>query len=160
MSRVRFGVAIAVLGSGCLCIQVAHSQPGSNRAKAVPKLDAIADTKLLMEGIANPNLRGLGKHLRDKPKDAEAWGFIRGQAILIAETGNLLMLRPPRSPSSEEQWMAHSTELREAAATLARTAAAKDYQKARSGLANLANACNRCHQTFRVPTRIDPFADE
>ena len=28
-----------------------------------------------MDGLANPNLQGLGKLLSDKPKDAEAWGF-------------------------------------------------------------------------------------
>ncbi len=108
MSRVRFGIAAAVLGVGCLFVQVAHSQQRANRAMVVPKLDAVADTKLLMEGITDPNIRGLGKHLRDKPKDAEAWGFIRGQALLIAETGNLLMLRPPRSSSGEESWMTYS----------------------------------------------------
>ena len=56
--------------------------------------------------------------------------------------------------------MSHASDLRETAAELARAAAAKDYAKARAALANVANACNRCHQTFRVPNRIDPFADE
>jgi len=160
MSRVRFCVALGVLGVGCLFVQVAHSQPGAGKTKSSPKLEAVAETKLLMEGIANPNLRGLGKLLLDKPKDAEGWAFARGQALLIAETGNLLMLRPPRTATGEESWLTHATELREAGAALARAAAAKDYQKARSALAGVANVCNRCHQTFRVPTRIDPFAEE
>lgn len=160
MSGTQFRVAVAVVGVACLFIPVAHSQPATSKAKATPKLEPVADTKLLMEGLANPNLRGLGKLLSDKPKDAEAWGFARGQALLIAETGNLLMIRPPRSATGEGPWMSHASELRESAATLARTVAAKDYAKSRSALANVANACNRCHQTFRVPNRIDPFGDE
>ena len=46
--------------------------------------------------------------------------------------------------------MKHATELRDAGATLARAAAAKDYARARVELAGLANVCNRCHQAFRV----------
>jgi hypothetical protein len=160
MSGIRFRVAVAAVGVVCLFLPVAHSQPTTNKGKATPRLEPVADTKLLMEGLANPNLRALGKLLNDKPKDAEAWGFARGQALLIAETGNLLLLRPPRSATGEGPWMSHASDLRESATELARSAAAKDYAKSRSALASLANACNRCHQTFRVPNRIDPFADE
>ena len=79
---------------------------------------------------------------------------------MIAETGNLLLIRPPRSATGEGQWMSHASDLRESAAELARAVAVKDFAKSRAALANLANACNRCHQTFRVPNRVDPFADE
>ena len=34
--------------------------------------------------------------LSQKPADVQSWTFARGQALLIAETGNLLMLRPPK----------------------------------------------------------------
>jgi len=55
--------------------------------------------------------------------------------------------------------MDRAAELREAAATLARSAAVRDYDKSQRGLVNVANACNRCHQNFRVPVRLEPFAD-
>jgi cytochrome c556 len=111
-----------------------------------------------MEGLADPNLRGLGKILAEKPADAEAWGFARGQALLIAEAGNLLLLRPPQSESGQEVWMKHATELRDSGVALARASAANDFVKARVGLAATANVCNRCHQAFRVPQRVDPFS--
>ena len=50
-----------------------------------------------MDGLNLPNYRGLDKLLKQKPADADTWTFIRGQSLLIAETGNLLLLRPPRS---------------------------------------------------------------
>ena len=56
--------------------------------------------------------------------------------------------------------MTRATELREAAAGLARSAGARDYVKSRSGVAQVANACNRCHQGFKVATRVSPFPDE
>jgi hypothetical protein len=161
MPRVRFWLAGGLLGAACLLLPVAQSQPGAGKAKQPsPRLEAVAETKLLMEGLAEANLRGLGKLLREKPADAEAWAFARGQALLIGETGNLLLMRPPRTVSGQEAWLGHAADLRDAAGTLARAASAKDYQKARAALAGLANVCNRCHQAFQVPTRVDPFAEE
>ncbi len=125
--------------------------------KFSPKLEAVAETKLLMEGINQTNYRGLERLLGQKPGDDETWRFVRGQALLIAETGNLLMLRPPRS-GGQEDWMRRSTELRDSAASLASLADTKDYALSRAALGELANACNRCHQTFRVKTRIGPPA--
>ncbi len=160
MSRVRFWVAAIAVGAVCLFVPVAQSQPGAGKAKPTPKLEPAAETKLLMEGLASANMRGLAKLLHDKPTDAEAWGFARGQALLIAETGNLLIMRPPKTQSSQDAWLGYAVDLRDAGVTLARATAAKDYQKARTGLAGIANVCNRCHQAFRVPARIDPFGDE
>jgi cytochrome c556 len=158
MSRVRFWVAVAAVGVACLFAPVAQSQPAGGKAKQpAPKPEAVAETKLLMEGLAASNMRGLAKSLRDKPADAEAWGFARGQALLVAETGNLLLMRPPRTATGQEAWQTHAADLREAATTLSRAAAAKDYPKARAALAGVANVCNRCHQAFRVPHRVDPF---
>jgi cytochrome c556 len=160
MLRARYLLAASLLALACLFVPGARSQSTTAKGKAALKLQPVADTKLLMEGLANPNLEGLGKLFRDKPKDAEAWGFARGQALILAETGNLLLLRPPRTSPGEEAWMQQSVSLREAGAKLARAAAAKDYIQSRSALAGVANACNRCHQTFRVPHRIDPFGVE
>ena len=159
MSRPRFVIAASILGAGCLFVPLAQSQP-TTKGKGEYRLEAVAETKLLMEGLAGPNLRGLGKILADKPADAEAWGFARGQALILAETGNLLLLRPPRSAGGEDLWMKHATELRDAGTALGRAAAAKDYLRARAGLAGVANTCNRCHQAFRVGHRVDPFSVE
>jgi hypothetical protein len=126
--------------------------------RPAPRLEAVAETRLLMEGLNQANFRGLEKLLWQKPTEAEAWTFARGQALLIAETGNLLMLRPPRNPG-EAVWLERATELRESAAVLARVVAARDFETSRAALVRVADACNRCHQTFRVPTRIVPFAD-
>jgi len=160
MPRVRFLLAVGLLGLACLFLPGARSQTTVGKGKVGRKLEPVADTKLLMVGLASPNLEGLGKLLSEKPKDAAAWGFARGQALIIAETGNLLMLRPPKTATGEEPWMQQAVALREAGAALAKVVAAKDYTKARAALASLANVCNRCHQTFRVPQRINPFAGE
>jgi hypothetical protein len=128
------------------------------RAGFVPRLEAVAETKLLMEGVAHSNLRGLEGLLKQRPADLDAWVFARGQALLIAETGNLLLLRPPRN-EGRDTWQMRATDLRESATSLARLLAARDYERSRAALVGLAGVCNRCHQTFQVPVRLNPFAN-
>jgi hypothetical protein len=122
-----------------------------------PKLVPIAETRLLMEGLALANFRGLEKILKEKPGDKEVWSFARGQALLIAEAGNLLMIRPPHN-KGEKAWLDRAERLRTAASRLARTLANRDFTASRKGLAEVAGRCNACHQSFRAPVKIVPFA--
>jgi len=125
---------------------------------SAPRPQAVAETRLLMEAINLPNFKGLESLLGKKPADVEAWAFARGQALLIAENGNLLMLRPPRG-QGRQAWLDRAAELRDAATDLARAAASRDYPRSRAGLTALAKTCNRCHQTFRVAERVTPFKE-
>jgi hypothetical protein len=142
-----------------LCGWSAHSQNPPPGAKFTPKLEPVAETKLLMEGLMHPNFRGLERTLAQKAPEAQAWTFARGQALLIAEGGNLLMLRPPKN-KGEQAWFERSMEIRGLASQLALVMARKDLERGRASLKTLANSCNRCHQTFRVPVQIAPFEDE
>lgn len=139
-------------------LTAAPAAPQVPPRKPAPRLEPVAETRLLMEGLNQSNFRGLEKLLKQKPADVEAWTFARGQALLLAETGNLLMLRPPRNPG-ETVWLERAADLRETATALARLAAARDYEGSRAALGSVAGACNRCHDSFRIPVRITPFAD-
>lgn len=121
--------------------------------------EPVAETRLLMEGIHKANFDGLGRVLKDKPTDAEGWSFARGQSLLIAEGANLLFMRPPSDERARVEWFARSADLRVAAITVAKAAAAKDYTECRAAVADLANSCNRCHTAFHIPTRIAPFRE-
>src|SRR5271165_249261 len=116
--RVRRGLLVLVLGVLLLASPLAGQTPAPKAAP--PRLEAVAETRLLMEGLALSNYRGLDRLLKQKPNDVETWTFARGQALLISETGNLLMLRPPKNPQGEKVWMQQATDLREQGATLAR----------------------------------------
>ena len=73
-------------------------------SRPLPRPEAVAETRLLMEALMEPNFRGLEKVLGTRPANTESWTFARGQALLIAETGNLLMLRQPRV-EGKEVWL-------------------------------------------------------
>jgi hypothetical protein len=153
MSRVRW---LALAGALLVAAPARPQLLPRNRLQSSPRPEPVAETKLLMEGLLQANFRGLEKNLRQGPADQETWAFVRGQALLIAETGNLLMLRPPRA-NGQDAWLASAADLRAKATALARTAAPRDLDRARRGLFDLAGACNRCHQTFRVSVKVTPF---
>ena len=144
-------------GTAAVLLAAAPTATPSN-SRPTPQLLAVAETRLLMEALNQANFRGLDRHLRKRPADVDAWTFARGQALLIAESGNLLLLRPPRN-RGEDAWMERAMELRTSATRLARSLARQDFETSKVLLGELAASCNRCHQTFRVPTRIRPFAE-
>jgi len=150
-------LALTLLLAGMVTAVAAQAPRPVPRAesKVQPKFAVLAETKLLMKGLADANYRGLETLLKQKPTDAETWEFVRGQALLIAETGNLLLLRPPRS-GGRDAWYRRAMDLRTAAGRLARDAGVSDYTRCRADLQVLANVCNRCHETFRVDVRVGP----
>jgi cytochrome c556 len=147
----------AAIGLGLVFLAGAPGNGQAPGTKVTPKLEAVAETKLLMEGLAHANFRGMERLLTDKPADAQTWTFARGQALLVAETANLLMLRPPKN-QGQPVWFERAADLRKQATQLAMTLAQRDYPGSRAGLQQLAASCNRCHQTFRVEVEIVPFA--
>jgi hypothetical protein len=151
---------LAAVAAALLCVGDAAPQPaprGAPAGRGRPKLEPVAETKLLMEGLLQSNFRGLENHLKQGPANLEAWAFVRGQALLIAEGGNLLMLRPPKN-AGQEVWMDRAAELREQAVRLAQQASARDVERCQLALIDLAGTCTRCHQNFRVPVQIRAFA--
>ena len=123
MSRLRLA-CVAMVALLPALLTAADPPPKRGAPHYVPKFEAVAETKLLMVGLAQANYRGLEGLLKKEPPDAEAWAFARGQALLVAETGNLLLLRPPRTPEGQDTWFRQATDLRDAASSLARSARA------------------------------------
>ena len=110
-------------------------------AKVTPRLEAVAETKLIMEGLAHTNFRGLERLLTDRPTEVKAWTFARGQALLLAETANLLMLRPPKN-QGQAVWFDRAMALRTTTKELAKAVGERDYDRSKAGLLKVAAVCN------------------
>jgi hypothetical protein len=154
--RLLFVGLVPLLFSVQALPQQTQLPPPRATEKFTPRLEAVAETRLLMEGLNLSNFRGLESLLTKKPETLEAWTFGRGQALLIAETGNLLLLRPPKN-QGRDTWQMRATELRDNATALARTLSRQDYEGSRAALTQVANVCNRCHQGFQSAVRVMPF---
>lgn len=124
-----------------------------------PTLLPVAETKLIMQGITHANFLALGSILNKTPKDVQTWTFARGQALLIAESGNLLLLRPPQAVKAKNEWFQKAMELRDSSTRLARNLGTQNYQQSRQDYVRLANVCNRCHEQFQVRFTVEPFAN-
>jgi hypothetical protein len=153
-------VLLKVVLTFCLALLIVvpatpQVQPGDGK----PSLEPVAETKLIMQGVAQSNFRGLERLLKTEPPDVQTWTFARGQALLIAESANLMMLRPPKG-EGQAIWFQQAMKLRGDATDLARATVAKDFVNSRKGLVQVANTCNSCHRAFQVKVEIVPFSQE
>jgi cytochrome c553 len=147
-----------LLGLAAALLAVGKAEP-QQVVRIAPRGEPVAETRLLMQGINMPNFHGLETLLQKKSLDTDAWTFARGQALLIAESGNLLLLRPPRG-QGREAWFDAATDLRLTATRVARATAGRDLNATKTAFAAVAASCNRCHETFRVKVRLQQPAGE
>jgi hypothetical protein len=99
-----------------------------------------------MESVFQSPYRRLKAALAAEPKDAAAWKAVRSDALILAEGGNLLLVRKPMKDSDE--WAKHSAASRDAGAALFKAAKAKDYPATKKAYEAMLGHCNACHKKF------------
>jgi hypothetical protein len=117
---------------------------------------AIAKPKLLMDAINEPAFLWLNQTLRGRPTDNRTWQHLSDEAQLVAENGNLLLLRPPQGKKAGA-WLDRATALRLQAVHLNQAADKHDFPAARKALIALTGTCTRCHKQFGVPVDVTAF---
>jgi len=157
MQRLTLAVALALALAPRASTQISgggqeRGVAGQARINSQDALEPVAETRILMLGINLPNFQGLQQRLARQPANKDSWEIVRGEALLIAENGNLLILRDPPA-GSRQTWVDRARDLRSAGKRLARAAADRDYARSRDCLADLLNSCNRCHRNYGV--RVD-----
>ena len=80
------------------------------------------------------------------PVDNQAWKSIKADSLILAEGGNLLLIRQPEDDATD--WVKHSVQVRDFGGQLYRAAKAKDYPSARRSYESMVTNCNACHQQF------------
>jgi len=81
------------------------------------------------------------------PKTESEWTVLEGQALMVAETANLLML--PGRARDQKQWMADSKLLLDAGAAALKAAKAKDVPGITAISDQLLESCTSCHKHYR-----------
>jgi len=99
-----------------------------------------------MEGVFQSPYRRLKVAMAEEPKDSAGWKAIRSDSLILAEGGNLLLLRLPEKDT--DSWTAHSIDTRSAGAELVTAAKAKNFTEARKAYESMLNHCNACHRQF------------
>ena len=140
---IRVMALLAVLAVGC------------NRSTP-PPFKPIADTKLLMQSVIDPNADIVWEAVQTiisaegteeiRPRSDEAWTEVRNAAITLAESGNLLMMVPRAKDGGE--WMTRAKEFIDASEAAIRAAEAKNADRLFTIGGDIYETCSRCHQKY------------
>jgi hypothetical protein len=82
----------------------------------------------------------------EAPKDAAGWEAVRGQAVALAEAGNLLMIGS--RAKDRAAWMKYSRAQVDAAEAVAKAAVAKNADGLSSAADALYETCANCHKDY------------
>jgi hypothetical protein len=81
------------------------------------------------------------------PKTDSEWGVLEGQALMLAESANLLMM--PGRARDQKQWMTDSRMMLDAAADALTAARKRDVDGIVFVGEKLLESCTSCHKTYR-----------
>ena len=117
---------------------------GVATAQAPNAFQPVATTMDLMKAMIVPASDVLFNAADDAPKNDEGWGKLRYQALLLIESGNLMMLEG--RARDQDQWMKDTRGQMDAAQLALKAIAAKDLDKlvGDAGTA-IVESCQSCH---------------
>jgi hypothetical protein len=105
-----------------------------------------SDMHEFMEYVFQPTYQRLKKTMAEAPSDNAGWKGMKADSLILAEGGNLLLLR--KSKENTDDWTQHSIAVRDVGGKLYRAAQSKDYAAARQHYETMITNCNACHQQF------------
>jgi hypothetical protein len=154
---LAFGaVSFAVLLAASLLIlgrSVANAKPGGAAPQATgaaagnfQTIGTISDVMVSMVYPAANNI--LLSAYRGVPQDDKEWLSIQRNAVLLAESGNVLLMRSPAGGQSE--WAKDAKMLVDAGAAAYNAARAKDANALMAVAQPLNASCTACHKQYRA----------
>ncbi len=99
-----------------------------------------------MEGAFQAPYRRLKELMATEPTALPAWKAIRSDALILAEGGNLLLIRTPKEDVAD--WNRYSIDSRDAGQAMIKAAKKKDFEKTTEHYKQMLIHCNACHDQF------------
>lgn len=130
----------------------AVNQVGKQEPKLPPPQPVEKSMHEFMEYLFEPAYLRLKDSMALQPKKPAAeqpkknWKAIKGDALTLAESANLLLARLPDKDAAA--WANHAFAVREAGSQLYQAAKKKDEQTAVSAYKTMLTKCNACHKQF------------
>ena len=98
-----------------------------------------------MEYYFEPGYKRLKPAMENDSPDRQAWKAIKGDSLMLAEGGNLLMMRKPSE--DVEAWNEAAKAVRDHGAELYQAAKEGNRENALTAYKAMINNCNRCHDS-------------
>lgn len=151
-NRIGIVTGLAALLTAIVVFQGSSTTP-QNRAQADSDDNSKTGPKVVepsmhefMEYVFQPPYKRLRSAMASEPADNAAWKGIKSDALILAEAGNLLLIRHP--DENEGSWRSHSVSVRDLGGEFYQAARKKDYAAAKESWAAMLQKCNSCHKTF------------
>jgi cytochrome c556 len=116
-------------------------------AQAPTTFQNVGSMSQLMINIIYPTSDAIFYVDRDTPKTDADWNALANQALMLAESGNLLMM--PGRARDQENWIRDSKMMVDAGAAAFKAARAKNIEAVRAVNDQLYQSCVTCHQQYR-----------
>src|SRR5437762_10813412 len=116
-----------------------------------PPFQPVATISEIMVAITLPYSDALLYIERNPPKEDSDWETLQMQALMLAESGNLLMVK--ERAKNQGQWMKDARMLVDAGAAAVKATRAKDMQAVLALNDQIVNSCITCHRQFRSNRR-------
>ncbi len=123
---------------------------------APPPFKTVADTKLLMQAVVDPNADLVWDAVKTidtkdgtqeiRPRTDAEWIAVRNAAVAVAEAGNLLMMVPRAKNGGD--WMQLAQDLITAGETAIKAAEAKNADKLFTVGGDIYESCSNCHRKY------------
>ena len=107
----------------------------------------VADTKQLMYAMVIPASDFMFNLPFEVPSDDEGWDLVENNAILLAESGNLLLMRA----DGRQPWVEASRALIDAGEATLMAARARDVDRISELAEDILAPCSGCHDLYLVP---------
>lgn len=112
-----------------------------------PSYEPVGNMSQLMINIIYPTSDALFYIERSPPKTEAEWNVICTQALMLAESGNLLMM--PGRARDQDNWTKDSKAMIDAARAAYKAALAKDMAGILALSDRLTESCVTCHRQYR-----------
>jgi hypothetical protein len=124
---------------------------GSVLLAQAPPFQPVATISQIMVAITLPYSDALLYIERNPPKNDRDWEALQLQALMLAESGNLLMMKG--RAKNQGQWMKDARMLVDAGAAAVKATRAKDIQAVLALNEQIVDSCITCHKQFRSGRR-------
>ncbi len=114
---------------------------------ARPPMRNVGSMSDLMVKIIYPNSDALFYVESRTPTTEAEWNVLEGQALMLAETANLLMM--PGRARDQKQWMADAKLMLDAGAAAVKAVKTKNVEAISALSDQLLESCTSCHKHYR-----------
>lgn len=112
-----------------------------------PTFQPVGTTLQVMRAVVIPSSDVIFKLPSETPKDDKEWAVVQNNALILAESGNLLMMKGRSKDDGE--WNKDAQLLVTAGAAAFKAANAKDADKLLDIGDDILTACETCHKKYK-----------